>query len=142
MIENNATPKRLYRSRQEKMVAGVAGGLAQYFKVDPVLVRVAFVALALTPGLGGVAVLAYIVMAIVVPQRPLGEDEPAVVGTSFDTTRGRELVGFVLAGLGVLILIGNLGVYNILLPFGVHLQNLWPLALIVLGVALLARRRD
>ena len=57
--------KRLYRSRTERMVAGVCGGLAEYFDIDPTIVRLVFVLLALA---GGPGLLIYIVMAIVVPE--------------------------------------------------------------------------
>jgi phage shock protein C len=60
-------PKRLYRSRTDSMIAGVCGGLAEYFDIDPTLVRLAFVAVLL---LGGSAVLIYIIMWIVVPLEP------------------------------------------------------------------------
>ena len=57
--------KRLYRSRDNRMLAGVCGGLAKYFGMDPVLVRVlAVVAIFLSFSL---AVLAYIILALVVP---------------------------------------------------------------------------
>lgn len=60
---------RLYRSRSDKMVGGVLGGLGAYFGVDPVVLRVATVLLTLV-GLGSL-VIAYIVMWIVVPEEPL-----------------------------------------------------------------------
>ena len=58
--------KRLYRVREGKMLAGVCGGLAAYFNVDPTLIRVAWALLAAT----GSGVLAYIICAIVIPQEP------------------------------------------------------------------------
>ncbi len=61
--------KRLYRSRDERMIAGVAGGIAQYFDIDPTLVRLAFVAATLAGG--GSGLLAYIVLAIVMPLEPV-----------------------------------------------------------------------
>ena len=61
--------KRLYRSRSDRMLLGVCGGLAQYFNIDPVLVRVlAVVSLFIGVGLG--AVLAYLILAVIVPQEP------------------------------------------------------------------------
>jgi phage shock protein C len=47
------TPKRLYRSRTDRMIAGVCGGLAKHFGIDPTLVRLAFVILALAGMSGG-----------------------------------------------------------------------------------------
>ena len=59
--------KHLYRSRKDRMIAGVCGGLASYIGIDPTLVRLLFV-------LGLFAVggtfLAYIVMMIVIPEEP------------------------------------------------------------------------
>ncbi len=60
----NTTTQRLSRSCSDRMIAGVAGGLAKYFNIDPTLVRLAFVALALA---GGPGLLLYIIMWIVMP---------------------------------------------------------------------------
>lgn len=57
--------KRLYRSTKDRMVAGICSGLAEYFKIDPTLVRLLFVLFALA---GGPGLLAYIVLWIVVPE--------------------------------------------------------------------------
>ena len=56
--------KRLHRSRTEKMIAGVCGGLAEYFDVDPTLVRMAWVLISL---LAGVGVLLYVIMWVIMP---------------------------------------------------------------------------
>jgi phage shock protein C len=66
--------KRLYRSREECMVAGVCGGLAEYFNMDPTLVRVLFVILSLA---GGPGIVAYIILAIIVPEEPEGYAVPS-----------------------------------------------------------------
>lgn len=63
--------KKLYRSRKDRMVAGVAGGVAEYFNVDPTLIRLAFVFLLLW---GGGGFLLYIIMWIVVPEEPMEMD--------------------------------------------------------------------
>jgi phage shock protein C len=67
--------KKLYRSKDEQMLAGVCGGLAEYFGIDPTIVRLLFVA-AVLMGMGG-AVLVYILMMIIVPIDPLREVVPA-----------------------------------------------------------------
>ncbi len=59
--------KRLYRSRKQRSIAGVCGGIAEYLDVDPSLVRIAWLILSM---LGGPAALLYIVMAAVVPEEP------------------------------------------------------------------------
>lgn len=58
---------RLYRSRDERVLFGVAGGVAEWLDVDPALVRIVFALLVLTAGIG---LLLYIIMAIVVPEEP------------------------------------------------------------------------
>ena len=62
--------RRLYRSRRQRMLAGVAGGIAQYLGVDPTLVRVAWVvgAMVALPA----AVVLYVALALVVPLEPEG----------------------------------------------------------------------
>ena len=62
--------KRLYRSRDERMVAGVCGGLAKYLNIDPTLVRLAFVGFTLA---GGAGVLLYAILAIIIPLEPAAE---------------------------------------------------------------------
>jgi phage shock protein C len=65
--------KRLYRSRDDRMIAGVCGGIANYFGVDPTIIRLVFVVFALGIGSG---VLAYIILAIIVPEEPEGYGAP------------------------------------------------------------------
>ena len=57
--------KKLYRSEKNRMIAGVCGGIAEYFNIDPTLVRLGFVALSFMFG-GGV--LVYILAAIIIPK--------------------------------------------------------------------------
>lgn len=59
--------KRFYRSKKDKMLAGICGGLAEYFDVDPSLVRLATVLLCLYAGTG---LLIYIIAAIIIPEDP------------------------------------------------------------------------
>jgi phage shock protein C len=134
MVENDASSKRLYRSRNERMLAGVAGGLGQYFNVDPVIVRLVFVALFLIPPVGGLALVAYLIMAIVVPSRPLDESEPVITGSRIDTGRGPELLGYLLIAVGVLFLAANLGLFTFIIW-----DNIWPLVLVAVGAFLLLR---
>ena len=56
--------KRLYRSKKDRMICGVCGGIANYFIIDPTLVRLAFVLIAMGAGSG---ILAYIIAAIIIP---------------------------------------------------------------------------
>ncbi|MFW5790198.1 MAG: PspC domain-containing protein [Bacillota bacterium] len=59
--------KKLYRSIDERIVGGVCGGVAEYFKVDPVLIRIIFILLFFGAGTG---LLAYLIAWIIVPEEP------------------------------------------------------------------------
>ncbi|MCL2360945.1 MAG: PspC domain-containing protein [Defluviitaleaceae bacterium] len=59
--------KRLYRSRTNKVISGVCGGIAEYFNIDPSLVRLGMVLFTFA---GGSGIVAYIIGAIVIPQAP------------------------------------------------------------------------
>jgi phage shock protein C len=77
-----AVADRLYRSPDDRMLTGVAGGVAESLDVDPSIIRIVWVLLAFLTG--GIAVVVYIVMAIVVPERPagvpVGGDQPPGAG--------------------------------------------------------------
>jgi phage shock protein C len=73
-MENQSTPeKKLRRSSGQRMIAGVCGGLAEYFNVDPILIRLVFVVLAFM-GAGGV--LLYIVLWIIMPEDTSTQNTP------------------------------------------------------------------
>ncbi len=67
-----ADKKKLYRSRNDRMLAGVCGGLGEYFDVDSTVIRLLFIVLAI---LGGHGILAYLIALILIPLEP--EDKPA-----------------------------------------------------------------
>lgn len=108
------------------MVAGVAGGIAEHLNVDPVLIRLSFVALAFA----GVGIVLYIVGWIVIPEAS-GDEPPAQASTAPTDTAmaGRIIFGSILVGVGCLMLL------DWAFPVG---KYLWPVALIVLGVGVFA----
>jgi phage shock protein PspC (stress-responsive transcriptional regulator) len=150
--------KKLYRSRRERILGGVAGGLAEYFDVDVTLIRLAWVMVALA---GGFGLLAYIAAWIIMPEEPEAGrrsradaaegGEPEIVvpevedageeadpGTSAegeereDGARGRSwFFGLFLVALGFYLLVQNL------VP-ELQLAKFWPVALILLGGLILA----
>lgn len=77
--------KKLYKSGTQKKIAGVCGGIAEYFDLDPTLIRLAVLALCLV---GGGGVLAYIAAAIVMPEAPVNGQE-----YTRDTGYSREMTG-------------------------------------------------
>jgi len=78
--------RRLYRSERERMFGGVAGGLADYFDLDPALVRVAWAVLIIASG--GLFLLIYIVMWFVVPEAPPGYSSGAPWSSSSSPANG------------------------------------------------------
>lgn len=68
----NTEVKKLYRSRDERMIAGVAGGLGEFFSIDPTIVRLLFV-LSVFFGVGA-GLLVYIVLMLVVPEEPIASE--------------------------------------------------------------------
>ena len=143
---------RLYRSPDDRMLAGVAGGVAEMLDIDPSLVRIVWVLLTVLTG--GLALLVYIVMAIVVPERPVGVEArsprgdrggtadsgvvrpagaasagPARRGDRSDATRGGLVAGLIL------ILVGGFFLVRELLP-SIDLGFWWPTVAIALGVVL------
>jgi len=58
--------KKLYRSRTDKIIGGVCGGLGQYLQLDPVLIRIVFVVLAFFHGLG---IILYLILLIIIPEQ-------------------------------------------------------------------------
>lgn len=59
--------KRLYKSNENKMIGGVCGGIAEYFGMDPTIVRLGWV---LFCALGGSGIVAYLIAAIIIPKKP------------------------------------------------------------------------
>lgn len=137
--------RRLYRSQTESVISGIAGGVAEYFDLDPSIVRVVWALLAIITG--GVFFVLYIVMWIVVP---LGPQPPEVAGgrsaapgadpvTGWNAQPSRArrssgggawILGLVLIGLGLYFLAREY------LP-DINFDRLWPLGLVLLGVILL-----
>src|SRR5437899_9713465 len=88
------TIKRLERSRSDRMLVGVSGGLARYFEIHPAFFRVGFVVLTL---LGGAGLLIYLVAALVMP----AEGEPDSIASA--ALRGRRDRPWPLIGLGLVV---------------------------------------
>ncbi len=142
--------KKMYRTINDKVIAGVAGGLAEYFEVDVVIFRLLFVLLFF---FGGGGLLAYIIMWIVVPAKRIQfqygnspasqsgateQDTANTENTSAETQqntatskRREPSNGSLVAGI-ILIVMGVLFLINRMMPW-VDLGNFWPVLLIIGG---------
>jgi len=145
MAAKKETFKKLYRSETNRVLAGVAGGLGEYFVIDPTLIRLLFVLLTV---FGGGGVLVYIILWILIPSENNSEKNSEETikdnaeelknrakkfaeefrGMSTDN-HPRNWFGFIVIVLGLLFLFDNLG----FLKF--HL--FWPVLLIAFGFFLL-----
>jgi phage shock protein C len=116
--------RKLYRSNTQRVVAGVCGGLGEYFAVDPVWFRIGFVFLALA---GGSGVLIYLLMWLIIQPQPDGyvaSGEAAVA-----PAKGSIILGVVL------MLIGTITLVNTVAPW--MGQYIWPIIFVMVGLALL-----
>lgn len=144
--------KRLYRSQHDRIIAGVCGGLGLYFRVNPLLFRILFVLLSAA---GGLSVPLYLLLWIAVPDarevfrqeeqrldrearfksdtRPL--DDSLLLDSDSQVPKRASgdwlvLLGVAFVGMGLIVLMRNLGLFS-------WLRILAPLALVALGIALL-----
>ena len=140
--------RRLYRSRTDTVIGGVAAGLANYLNTDPALVRVGWVVLALVTN--GVGLLAYLVCWVAVPEEPKAASVEPVIGADGEPmpvveappAEPRESRAGVVVGVGLVLLGAWFLVREYLPPINWNL--LWPVVLIGIGALILftsARRR-
>jgi phage shock protein PspC (stress-responsive transcriptional regulator) len=139
--------RRLYRCRDNRVIAGVASGVAEFFGLDPTLVRVLWF---LSIFFGGVSLLLYIGLAIIVPLEPLSAEAAAAAAAGAPAGpeghrhrahgSGRWTTFFGIA----LILFGALALIGALLPDVASWRYLWPLFIIGIGAVLVfgAMRRE
>jgi phage shock protein C len=66
----SAEYRKLYRSRNDRIISGVCGGLGEFFGIDPTLIRIIFILLLI---FGGSGLIIYLVMLLIVPEEPLAE---------------------------------------------------------------------
>jgi len=107
--------KRLYRSRKEKMIGGVAGGFAEYFDIDPVLARLALIVLIFFNGLG---IILYVICLVIIPQEPLFLNFSEEGNTQAETAElkhenpkkqnRQKVAGIIFITLGFFFLLDNL----------------------------------
>ncbi len=151
--------KKLYRSRSDRMIAGVCGGLGEYLAVDPVWIRLGFVMLLFATGVG---FWAYIILWIIIPEegrqavtpgdtiqanvqemadraRELGQGiQRGLQGDRAPTeasTSGPIIVGVAFILVGALLLLNRLNLF-----WWLRWTTLWPLLLIFIGGAMLFSR--
>jgi phage shock protein PspC (stress-responsive transcriptional regulator) len=142
---------RLYRSKTSRVIGGVCGGLAEYFDVDPIIIRVLFLIIAFA---GGGGVLVYLILWIAIPEKPFmpfdssyssfeetkpgdnadgsqpAQEQPFVPIKSYQPGRGGLIGGLILITLGCIFLADRF------IP-NINFHDLWPLILVMIGAVLI-----
>lgn len=145
---------RLRKSERERVLFGVSGGIGEYFELDPVFVRVGFIALCFA---GGIGVVLYLALAIVMPRAGALERTPAetvqdnvahIADETIDagrrlgaamgpvtTEQRRSGLGILLIAVGAIILLANIGLF-----FWWRWDIFWAALLIGAGIIMVKRR--
>ena len=154
--------KKLYRSSHDKIIAGVCGGLADYFEIDPTIIRAAFVALTLA---GGSGLLLYIILAIIIPSDANADATPREnLNELADNVRSRAqsmakdlklqrrkagdptasrmpmprfYLGLLACFIGVILLIKNFIPAEFVWFWS---ASIWPLVIIFIGLYLISKK--
>ena len=136
-MANEPDPRKLQRSTDKKL-GGVAGGLAEYFDLDPTLVRVLFVIGLFVPGLGAGVVIGYVLMWWVIPA-PEGDAPPPgpAGGSAID---GTMMLGIVILAVGVMLLLRTSWVWTSWIGLA-GFSFFWPIVLIAIGLYVIVRAR-
>lgn len=141
---------KLTRSRRERMIGGVAGGMGQYLGVDPTWVRIAWVVIAFATN--GAAVLVYLLLLVVIPEgdrtdaaadaaagdahpgdpamHTPAEDRRAFTVPPIDSGQGALILGGILVAVGAWALIGQY--------VDIDWRTIWPAGLVVAGLLIMA----
>ncbi|MFA6043156.1 MAG: PspC domain-containing protein [Patescibacteria group bacterium] len=137
------TQKKLYRSKTNRVIAGVAGGLGEYFAIDPVIFRVLFVALAFA---GGSGLLLYIIGMLVIPEASgvtTAQSEVVIdkEGKVQNTAQGwlvdrRNLIGLLIVVVGIIALLNQVAPLH-----WFRWDFFWPIVIIIVGAYLIMKNR-
>jgi phage shock protein PspC (stress-responsive transcriptional regulator) len=159
----NKDMKKLYRSRDHRIIGGVCGGIAEYFEVDPTLIRIIFLILSFGMGSG---FLIYIVLLLIVPLEPVVGSEARLSSVDNLTEQAKTAVeklastaenawahkpeekpenehqrdGFrAIFGL-VIIVLGLVALLSVFMPMPhVAWRVVWPVILVIFGLSIIAK---
>ncbi len=130
---------KLKRSKSNRVLAGVCGGIGEYFNMDPVIVRVIWLVLTFAPGAPGL--LAYIICTLIIP-----EDDGVIYEDNNQRHQSHSNLPIII---GVaLIVIGALKLLDIMFPKFYHMLRMfnvlkyWPVLLIIGGIYIIVKQRN
>jgi len=148
------TDRKIFRSIDDYMIAGVCGGLADYFKIDSSLIRIIFVLLAIS---GGSGILIYLILWLVVPkeagvEKEIDREEKVKEFTEDVKNKAKMMAKeiktdvkikkmrrFNILGI-ILVLVGIVAVWNQLSPITIQWNFFWPGLLILVGILVMFKK--
>lgn len=126
--------KKLYRSQSNRMIGGVCGGFAEYFSIDPTIVRLIWIAITFFGGLG---IVIYIASLIIIPANP--DQSPA--DASQKLIRDKNLFwGSLLIIIGIFLVLKQMGMFYTFSFLHLPWQYVWAFAFITVGLILIYNR--
>lgn len=137
--------RRMYLSKTDNKIAGVCGGIAEYFGIDPTIVRLLWLVMIFAYGTG---IMIYIVAAIIMPEREGGggsvnlnknkdsffNEDIKTIKAKYDDEKSKKVIGIILIALGVILFSKRFIVLSWL-----SFKLLFPLILIVVGISVLSK---
>jgi len=125
--------KRLYRSRHDRIISGVCSGLAEYFSIDVILVRIFWIIITF---FGGIGLFIYIAAVIIIPENREYTNEPETL--KIKNGNDKTLFwGSLLIIAGIALIVRQMGFFHYLQLWNIPWQMIWAVILILLGVFLL-----
>ena len=125
--------RKLYRSQSNRMIGGVCGGMAEYFSIDPNLMRLLWVVLVF---LGGSGIILYLASLIIIPNNP----EQTIPENRGNMIKDKSLFwGSLLIVIGGFLLLKQLGLFYSFRFWHIPWQSIWAIILIV--ITMMRRRR-
>jgi phage shock protein PspC (stress-responsive transcriptional regulator) len=129
MAERQKYVKKLLRSREDRYLAGIAGGLAEYFSIDSNLFRILFIIFSF---FGGIGILIYIAAWMLVPENDDQEDLPRKQAPRDSTF----LIAIILIVAGLILFTKEFGIFHYFHYWHIPWASIWAISLILIGILL------
>ena len=127
--------RKLYRSYVNRMIGGVCGGIAEYFHIDPTLVRLVWVTIAL---FGGIGIIVYLISLVIIPNNP--DQVPNKEGEKLFTNKSL-FWGSLFIIVGVVLLLRQFDFFYNVNFLDIPWKSMWAIILIIIGIFLLYNKK-
>lgn len=130
--------KKLLRARNDKVLAGVCGGLAKYLGLDATLLRIVWAILLISPG--GIGLIAYVLAAVIIPQEPLAYEDESFGEMDFEKAKEEQEKRITYTGL-FFIALGAFFLLKKIVRFHIDFDYVWPLIVMGIGVLVISNSK-